>query len=155
AVDRSGSGGGRPANVQSQLAKALGLTFQLDGMDSSKANWRSCDMDVDELQKRLDEAGPNAGQLLKLLGGSSFLGQLAGFALKILAQSPQLSATVKMVVVEGLGHADDFLRAGGASASGPAGAFAGLGNMAKVLIDDRNNVVVRELRDVIANEKKV
>src|SRR5207302_7756439 len=84
----------------------------------------------------------------------SFLGQLAGFALGMLAQSPRLSATMKMVVVEALAHADEFLRKDHA-ASAPADPFASLGGMARVLIDDRNNVVLRELKSVIANEHKV
>jgi hypothetical protein len=135
--------GKKDPGLQSKLADALGLTFQLDAMDSSKSNWRSSDMSMDQLQARFAAAGADGEQLLKMLDGSSLMGQLASFVLGFVKSSPQLAATVKMMMVDMLGSAD-------AMAAGPAE----LQKMMAVILIDRNDVVLKDLRGVIDTESR-
>ncbi|CAN5871430.1 hypothetical protein BH11PLA1_BH11PLA1_15600 [soil metagenome] len=137
-------------NIQSQLADALGLTFQLDGMDSTKANWRSSDMSMDELQRRLDAQGGDASVLLSMLDGSSMMAKLAGMFMGMIKLSPDLQLVTKVMMVEVLANADTMMGDGeGNSALGP---MAGL---MKVIVEDRNEVVVNDIRRVMESEPGV
>lgn len=138
---------GPPPNVQQQLAKALGLTFQLDVMDSSKPNWRSSDLAVDEIQSRLEASGADAQWLFSMLDGKSMTSRLASLFLGFVASSPTMSATVKMMMVDILARSEEAM-----SASGP---MARLGPIMKVIIEDRNAVVVRDLKAIAAGEPAV
>ncbi|MBY0308145.1 MAG: type II secretion system protein GspG, partial [Phycisphaerales bacterium] len=129
--------------LQSKLADALGLTFQLDAMDSSKPNWRSSDMSIDQLQARFRAAGIEGDRLFSMLDGSSFVGQIASLALGIVKASPQLSGMVKVMMVDMLGSED-------ALAAGPAD----LKKMMAVILVDRNDVVLNDLRGVIEREQR-
>ncbi|MEK6703451.1 MAG: hypothetical protein AABZ53_14415 [Planctomycetota bacterium] len=134
--------------IQLQLAKALGLEFQLEHMDSSKANWRNSDMNVDEMQTRMTAAGGDASGLLKMLDGSGFMGKLAGFMLNMVGKSPQLSATMKLMMVEMLSAPDLLGGMGGAGG-------ANLAALMKVIVVERNIVVLDDLKRVIEKEPGV
>ncbi len=140
---KSASSGG--ANIQAQLAKMLGVSFQLDLMDSGKPNWRNSDMSVDEVRERLEKAGPGAAAILSLLDGSSLQAKLASFFLGIMSQSKSLSGIVKMAMVDLLAANTD-----GLSAGIPGGEAA-----QRVIIDDRNAVVLADLKAIIAQEPAV
>jgi len=129
--------------LQAKMADALGLTFQLDQVDSSKPNWRSSDMSVDELQARFEKAGMEGSSLFKMLDGSSLMGQLASMLLGIVKSSPQLAASLKLTMV-------DLLGSPGAVEMGPPG----MKKMMEVILKDRNNVVLRDLRAVIEKEDR-
>src|SRR4030095_4165289 len=58
--------------LQSQLASALGLKFQLDALEYDKANWRCSDMAMDEVNRRLQARGLDFGMSGGTLAGSSF-----------------------------------------------------------------------------------
>lgn len=133
--------------IQLQLAKAMGLEFQLEHMDSSKSNWRNSDMNIDEIQTRMAAEGGDASGLLKMLDGSGFMGKLAGFMLGMVGRSPQLSATVKMMMVEMLSAPDVLGGLGGGGAS--------LAAMMKVIVVDRNIVVLNDLKKLIDKEPAV
>ena len=135
--------GEKDAGLQAKMADALGLTFQLDAMDSSKANWRSSDMSMDELQARFEAAGVESDQLLKMLDGSSLMGKLASMLLGIVKSSPQLAATLKLTMVDLLGSEN-------AMAAGPAE----MKKMMDVILVDRNDVVLKDIRSVLDNEKR-
>ncbi len=140
--------------IQAQLAKALGLTFQLEAMDSSKRNWRSSDMSMDELQAAMEAAGADPSALLGVLDGSSIMGRVAGFMLGIVAQSPQMGAMVKMVLVETMGAAEGLM-SGGAGGGGAAGIPRGMANVMRVIVEDRNGVVLKDVRSVLEREAGV
>ncbi|MGQ0627464.1 MAG: hypothetical protein ACT4PL_05110 [Phycisphaerales bacterium] len=148
-MGKKGAGAG---NIQAQMAKALGLTYQLDAMDSGKKQWRSCDMDVEELQQKMEEAGADSSGLLKMLDGSSLMGRLAGWVLGMVGKNQQLSTMLKLMMVETLSRSEDLLSGprGGAGGGGP---LAGMQAMMKVILIDRNEVVVRDLRGVLEKER--
>lgn len=143
-------GGGKAAkespNLQSQLAKALGLTFQLDAIDSGKPNWHSCDVSMDELKAKLDAAGADDSMLMSMLDGSSILARVAGFLLGMIAQNPQMQATFKFTLIETLGSAEGVL---GDAADGAMPGGKGMAAMMRVILHERNDVVLSDLRAVL------
>lgn len=130
--------------IQTQLAEALGLVFQKDGMDWAKPNWRNSDMSVDEIMDRLNRAGTNGDALFSVLEGGSFMGKLAGMALKLIGMSETFQTTAKLMVVEMLSQADELL-----------GAAPGMEGLMDVIIHDRNAVVVEDLRRLIRDEPQI
>ncbi|MFT3686158.1 MAG: hypothetical protein QM783_14760 [Phycisphaerales bacterium] len=133
----------KDVGLQAKMADALGLTFQLDAMDSSKPNWRSSDMSIDQLQARFAASGADGDQLFKMLDGSSIMGQLASLALGLVKSSPQLAATVKLMMVDMLGNGD-VMNAGPAE----------MQKLMSVIVVDRNDVVLKDLRAVIDTESR-
>lgn len=136
-------GASKDPGLQAKMADALGLTFQLEAMDSSKANWRSSDMSIDQLQARFEAAGVEGDQLFKMLDGSSLMGQLASVAMWFIKSSPQLATSVKIMMVDLLGSEN-------AVSAGPAG----MAKMMDVILKDRNDVVLSDIRAVIDGEKR-
>lgn len=137
--------GDRSEGIQQQLADALGLKFQLGQMDHNRANWRNSDLSIDEVQDRLAKAGADAGPLFSMLDGSSFLGKISGVILKLAAANPQSRVMLKLALMEVLGHADELL----GSAPGKMGA------MMDVIVNDRNEVVLRDLKRIVETEPGV
>jgi hypothetical protein len=139
AVDRAASSK-KADNIQARLAKVLGVSFQLDEMDSSKANWRNSDMDVEVLSDLLEQSGPDASRILRMLEGSSFEAKIAGLFLSLIGTSKTLSTMVKVVMLDTLANADE------------AFGLPGMDAMQKVIIGDRNRIVLDDLKRVIESE---
>jgi len=143
--------------IQTKLAKALKLEFQLSAMDYSKKHWRNSDMTVEELTKRLGGSGEAADDgegkqnaLLGMLSGQSFGAKLVGVLLKMIELSPTASSMTKLMMLEMLGRADELMEAQGSAMMGVGGE-----QLMKVLIDDRNEVVLVDLDKVIKDEPNV
>jgi hypothetical protein len=147
--------GSAPPNLQAQMARALGLKFQLDQIDSGKPNWRSSDMSLDEVQAKFAERGADAGALLGMLDGSSFTGKLAGVLMGIVERVPTLSGMMKMMMVDVLARSEEMMARG--TAPGAGGGLGGMDvrRMMEVIINDRNQVVVDDLRAIVENEPDV
>lgn len=139
--------GPRGQGIQQQLADALGLTFQLSGMNSDPPNWRNSDMSVEQVMQRMEEIGVEGeGEMLfSVLAGEGILGKLAGFALKLVGSSPVLRETVKMMLIDTLARADELMAI-------QPGAMA---KLMIVILEDRNAVVLEDVRSVIENEPDV
>ncbi|MDP1660906.1 MAG: hypothetical protein Q8L55_03235 [Phycisphaerales bacterium] len=135
-------GASKDPGLQAKMADALGLTFQLDAMDSSKPNWRSSDMSVDQMQAAFEAAGVEGNQLFSMLEGSSLTGKLVNMGLGLVKSIPGLADTLKLTMVELLGSPD-------ALAAGPAN----MKKMMDVILKDRNDVVLKDLRAVIDTEQ--
>lgn len=131
--------------IQSQLASALGLKFQLDVMDHSRPNWRNSDMSVDQLQARFEEAGVSGASLFKMLDGSSLQARALGFILGFIKRDPSMGALVKVMLVDMLADADRILTA----------APGDMGRMMDVIVRDRNTVVIDDLKAIIRDEPAV
>lgn len=147
-VERRASRGGDGGNIQARLAKALGVAYQLDAIDSGKPNWRNSDLDVEEVRARLEQAGPDASMVLRLLEGNSLEARVAGVLISFLGASRTLSSVVKLMMIEQLSAAGGEL--GG---MGGMGGVKSLAAMQKVIIDDRNRVVLDDLRRIIDEER--
>ncbi len=144
-VERRASRGGDGGNIQARLAKALGVAYQLDAIDSGKPNWRNSDMDVEEVRARLEQAGPDASMVLRLLEGNSLEARVAGVLISFLGASRTLSSVVKLMMIEQLSAAGGEL--------GGMGGMKSLAAMQKVIIDDRNRVVLDDLKRIIDDER--
>ncbi|MFG0243949.1 MAG: hypothetical protein ACF8R9_14265 [Phycisphaerales bacterium JB054] len=156
--------------MQRDLADALGLTFQLDGIDYSLPHWRNSDLSIAEIQEALggppasaarsprgegsarpaskderSETAQAADALFQTLSGESFLAKISGFLIKTVGASPQGRALVKVMLAETLSQAEALL-----------GAQPGaIGDLMKVIIEDRNVAVVDDLRALISDEPEV
>jgi len=129
---------GADEGIQEKLANALGLQFQLDGIDYSKGSWRNSDMTVQQVQRRLEEAGADGGALFGLLEGSSVQAKLAGLVIGLIGSNKTMSSMGKVMMLEMLSHADELLLAQPGD----------LGKMMEVLLLDRNQVVVDDLKAI-------
>ncbi len=127
--------------LQLKLARALGLEYQLAGIDYNLPNWRNSDLSIDEVRERLDAAGASGDMLFNLLSGSSMSGKIAAFLVGLIEASPQMSMMVKVALVETLGSADAFTMPGN---KGEA--------FMKVIIEDRNDAVIADLKQIIKEE---
>lgn len=140
---------GETTGLQSDLAAALRCVFQLDAIDYLGARWRRSDMTVDELLDALDETGGSGSAsgelLLEALDGDSTLNKLAGGLLRFVGRSETGSAMLKLFGLEVLGRAEELLT----SETGP------MADLVDVILYDRNEVVVEDLRALTADEPAV
>lgn len=142
---RSGDGPGR--GLQQDIADALGLEFQLAMMNHKAPNWRNSDMSVEQLVNRLSDIGlgGEGDALLGMLGGESFMSKLSGFFLRIIGANPRMREMVKLMLVDMLSQAEEIL----------AMQLGGMAELMDVLLNDRNDVVVADMKRVLAEEPGV
>lgn len=131
--------------LQKTMADALGLIFQLEGIDYSSSRWRRCDVTISELQGLLSERGADASVLLSALQGGSMLEGLASGLLKFVGATRSGRGMLKLVGIEALARADELM------ASPPPG-FEGL---FEVLLERRNDVVLEDLSNLLQDEPEV
>ena len=136
---------GKDAGIQTQLANALGLEFQLNAINYDHPTWRNCDMSAEALQQRMEEKGQSLEPLMGMLDGSSAMGAVAGILLRMIGSSPAMQTNVKCMMVHMLGSSEDL--------EGLSGA-AGMGDIMKVIVEDRNQVVLADLQKVLTTEPK-
>lgn len=136
AAEKAGKDGG----IQMQLAKALGLKFQLNAIQYERSNWRNSDMTAEALQQRMVEKGQSLDQFMGMLDGSSGMGQIAGVLLNMVGASPKMQTTVKLMMLHVLSQADDMAAMSQAS---------GMGEFMKVIVEDRNDVVMHDLKKTL------
>lgn len=132
--EQEGAGEG----IQTKLARAMGLKFQLAAIDYTHPSWRNSDLSIDEVEKKLEESGASGDALFKMLDGSSFASKVLGFLLGFVEHNPELSLTVKVMMVEVLAHADDMMSMVGKQAKG-------MDTLMKVIVQDRNQEVLKDL----------
>jgi hypothetical protein len=144
--EERGSGG---EGIQVQLANAMGLEFQLVGIDYDREKWRNSDLTVDQLEEKLQAAGASGGALFSMLDGSSFMSKVLGAFLGFVGASPEMSMAMKTMMVETLANADEMMAAQGDMLG------KGMGDFMKVLVIDRNEAVFADLDKVIKDEPKI
>ena len=137
-------------SLQSELAAALGLEFQLDALDYSGAGFRPADLAMDELERALAAEGIDFAAIEGSLAGSSLPGKLAMFILRVVKFADRwlggaLADTFKVVLIEVL--ADEAVLEQALAQFG-----RGFGT---VIIDQRNQVAVNELEAIIEREPEV
>jgi len=130
--------------LQAKLAQAMGLVFQLDAMDHNKPNWRNSDLSIDQVQARLDKSG-GSDMILSALDGSSMIAKFANVILAVMSASPESRATMRLMMIEMLSKADQLMDQ----------MPGGMGPMMKVILDDRNAVVIGDLKKVLAGEPAI
>lgn len=161
------------AGLQRDLAHALGLEFQLDGIDYTRPNWRNSDFSIEQIRAALagepipprrtgpeptareggakgkrevgSDAEKAADALFGALSGDSFMAKTMGFFMKMVGASKQGRAMVKIMLADTLTNADELLTA-------QEGA---LGELMTVLTVDRNGAVIEDMGKIIADEPDV
>jgi hypothetical protein len=145
-------------NVQSKLASALGLVFQLEAIDYDRTNFFNSDLSVADIQRIMADGAKNSGgvsagggqsfeQLLHIMDGKSFLGTLVKFGIEFIASSPKLQALTKFTFIETIGRLKGDL-------SDMQSLPPDIKNLVKVLIEARNKKVIADLKDEIQSMKK-
>ncbi|MCA9286931.1 MAG: hypothetical protein KDA05_00015 [Phycisphaerales bacterium] len=127
--------------IQRGLARALGVEFQLDAVDYSQNNWVNCDVTLEELERLLAEAGlaGEGDSFLAMMSGSGLMGALQGTVLGLISSSPTMREMVKMVMIDVLGQAEQFM----SDMPGP------MGDLMDVLLHERNDVVEARLHEIV------
>ncbi len=148
--------------IQIQMAGAAGLVFQLSSMDYDKPHWVNSDTTAEALSYALagmdpDDARPGGGvpatgggdPLFDLMSGRGMIGKIAGGLLKFIGASPQSRAMLRLMLIETLANADEMMDLAG----GMGGEDAGMSRMMEVLIDQRNEVVLDDIRAAIEDAR--
>lgn len=146
-------------SLQADLARALGLTFQLTAIRYDRPHFRNSDLSLAQLTRLFESAavpeavspaagtqpaGPPAGAvefgaLVQIMNGEGLLGGLARLGVSLLAASPRLQAASKLALIETLGGLPNDL-------SQIEGLPPGLQRLMRILIEERNETVVRDAR---------
>ena len=135
------------SDIQSAVAQALELKFQLEAINYDRPHFANSDVTVEELKEKLKTANPGNGEadaVLKNLingNGNEFSGMILNL-IKMVGADPKMRALMKSMMIETLGQADDLMGA----KDGPLGALG------QVLITDRNNVVMSDLKGLLQSE---
>lgn len=135
--------------LQKRLAETFGLAFQLEEMAHAGPKWINADMSIDEVQEALGFGGDAGDEgernmLFALLDGSSLPAKVASMLLGLVEAIPGMAPRMKVMMLEMLANVDE-------SALSNA-SFPGMGDMKemmKVIIEDRNQVVIDDLRRTI------
>jgi hypothetical protein len=96
-------------NLQSELAKTLGLHFQLDEMNYQMPGWQVSDMAMDEVDRALRQRGIEIDLMGDTLVGTSMPGMLIRVLLKIMRLADMffggaIADTGKVMLIETLGE---------------------------------------------------
>jgi len=137
-------------NIQAELAKALGLAFQLDGIDYDRPHFRCSDMSMDQLQRAMQAEGLDMAPLEGSLGGSSLPGKIAVFFLRLMRTvdiffDGVIADGMKVMLIE-LFSDNAFMEQ----------SFRQFGDgFERVLIDQRNQIVIDDLGVILERERDV
>jgi hypothetical protein len=140
-------------SMQSQLARSLGLVFQLDAIDYDRTNFLNSDLSILQIQRlMLDDptaelaqpgeptrSNPTFDALLQIMDGSSFLGSMFKLGIQFIGANPKLQALTKLTLIEAVGQLKgDF--------SSLRGVPPDLKKLLDVLIQARNENVIKDLK---------
>lgn len=136
--------------IQGELARALGLAFQLNDLDYSADNWICSDMTMEGVNRALRERGVDGLAVDDMLGGTTLSGKIAKFLLRGLRVLDSffdgaITDTVKIMLIEMLGDESITEVALQQYSEG----------FAEVIVDLRNQVVVDDLAALIEQRPDV
>ncbi len=155
---RAGDGPPQPPegySLQADLARALGLVFQLDAIRYDRPHFRNSDLSLEEIARvfggsgaappagaasgTVSEGAVEFGALVQAMTGEGLFGGLARLGVSLLAASPRLQAATKAAMIEVLAQLpNDLTRIEGLP--------PGLQRVMRVLVEERNEAVVRDAR---------
>ncbi|MHC4774720.1 MAG: type II secretion system protein GspG [Planctomycetota bacterium] len=144
-------GQGADDGLQAELAKALGLEFQLDALDYDRPHFRNSDMALDQLERALAARGVDFAPIEGSLAGSSLPGRLAVVILRLVRFADDLffegaiADGCKVVLIDLF--SDEVLLE-------QSMVQFGHGFM-DVIIGERNQVVVDDVKAILASEPEV
>ncbi|QNN24231.1 hypothetical protein HED60_18795 [Planctomycetales bacterium ZRK34] len=133
-------------NLQSTIATALKLVFQLDSINYDRPTFINSDIPMRKLADAVSESGggdPEMRQLMKTLDGTSMLAGIVQFGLKLVAMSPKFQSMGRLVLIEMLGRLKGDI-------STMAGLPPSMQELMRRLVHDRNKIVISDLRETLA-----
>jgi len=154
-------------SLQRELAKALGLAFQLDAIQYDRTYFENCDLTLNQLlalfrfsgkapeKKAKVSSSPASSsgeaqtafqQLLDILNGVGFWGNLAKTLLQWIHTHPSAQAVLKYALAELFGNLPDDLTA--IRRFDPA-----WGAVMEVILEKRNEVVLRRVQQLARSNK--
>ncbi len=134
--------------LQGELARALGLEFQLDAIRYDRPNFRCSDMAMDQVERALRAKGVEFGPIESTLAGSSLPGRIVVFLLRMMRVADifldgVLADTVKVALIE-LSGDEEMLEL----------SIEQLGEgVGSVIIDARDQVVIDDLKAILDRER--
>jgi hypothetical protein len=137
----------REDSLQSQLAEALKLQFQLEALDYGRVNWRCSDMAIDQVSRELEKRGVEFGPLGGTLAGTSFPARVISILLGMIRVADTflegaIADTFKVVMIDLLGNEAMVERGIGQLGEG----------FSEVIVEQRNQVAVDDARRIIERE---
>ena len=141
------------ASLQKDLAESLGLVFQLEAINYTRANFRNSDLSIHELRELMDKddepAAPDSPKekrkneafetLIKAMEGNSLFGTLLKAGFKLVGGNPKLQAMTKLALIEALGSIRGDI-------SRMKSLPEDMQRLMEVLIQTRNDAVLKDLR---------
>lgn len=138
ATGASGGDSDERRDLYGELASALDTSLQVRSIDYDRASWVPADLPMEELLDRLWKRGERSATIEMLSNQNGLQQGLVRFLLSIVSKSP----TFKKMVIEALGGAGE--------AAGKRGR-GGLGSVdERIILDERNDAVIEQLRAVLA-----
>jgi len=143
---KKGPGATSDAGIQTTLAKALGLKFQLDAIDYRRPSFVNSDLQVPELEKEVKARAPADAatqdqtfhQLIDALQGNGAMAGALSQVVGLLGSSPEMREMTKAMLIEVLGQAGELLAA-------TRTASPELNDLLDVILTQRNEIVIRDL----------
>ena len=136
------------ASLQSAMAAALGLVFQLDAIDYRRPNFRNSDLSIAQLRQLMNQQETGSGQtgasesfedLLGLMDGNSWFDWLIQASLRLLGSNPKFQALGRLALIDLLGHIQG-------DPSRLEGLPPDLQQLLEVLLQRRNEKVITDLQ---------
>lgn len=127
-----------PDGIQTLMANALHVAFQLDEMDMTERGWINADIDIATLQEQLAEMGEDNAMILQLIEGNSFQAKVIGFVLKFIERSPTMSSMMKLAMMDMLALIET------------SDMMSQFGAIEEVILNGRNDIVVEYLKAELA-----
>lgn len=142
-IEPGGNESSEITDLQQTLARAFGVVFQMNGIDYDRPHFYASDMSEADLIAAMEARGlgGEGGQsLIEAIGGPNaqamgMMQMLAGF----IEQSPRMQHLARFMMIEVLSQ-DDLMEA--AMNQNGSGMF-------EIIIDDRNQVVIDDLKAVL------
>jgi hypothetical protein len=140
--------GGDRGSLQSAMASALGLVFQLEAIDYRRDNFRNSDLSLTQMRQLIAEQETGSGKpgasesfedLLTLMQGNSWLDSLIQLALRFLGTNPKFQALGRLALIDLLGQIQG-------DPSRLEGLPPDLKQLLEVLLQRRNEKVITDLK---------
>ena len=139
--------------LQSNMAKSLGLVFQLEAIDYDRQHFRNSDLSISQLMKLMDgtpvkpgektsEAGKDFENLVEAMNGDSILATVMNFVFKIIGSDPKFQAMAKLMLIETFDQIKGDL-------SQLQGLPGGMQELLRIIIQERNKQVMLDLKKAV------
>lgn len=129
-----------PTALQTKLADALGLVFQLGAVDYDRTNFRNCDVPLTKLTEGLAGQEFDGERLQRVMSGQD---DMLKPLMMFLSGDPSSRALVRTVLVETLADLGNDL--GALASLDPS-----IGKLLKVILTDRNAAILAQLKAELA-----